>query len=118
MLTDEMRYKLMRVLEINPEVSQRAIARELGVSLGRVNYCLQALIRKGLVKVKNFGNSQNKTAYVYILTPRGIEQRATLAIRYLKTKIVEYETLRAEIALVQREIKGRSGSGTEMELER
>jgi EPS-associated MarR family transcriptional regulator len=104
MLTDEMRYKLMRVLEADPEMSQRALARELGVSLGRVNYCLQALVQKGLIKAKNFSNSENKRAYMYLLTPRGIEQKAVLAIRYLKMKTTEYEALRAEIAQLQREI--------------
>jgi EPS-associated MarR family transcriptional regulator len=103
MLTDEMRYKLMRVLEANPEMSQREIAHELGVSLGRVNYCLQALVQLGLIKAKNFNNSENKVAYMYLLTPRGIEQKASLAVRYLKAKVAEYEALRAEIAQLQRE---------------
>ena len=104
MVSEEMRYKLLRVLEANPEMSQRALARELGVSLGKVNFCLQALIQKGLVKAKNFSNSDNKVAYMYLLTPRGMEQKAGLAIRYLKAKTAEYEALRAEIAQLQREI--------------
>jgi EPS-associated MarR family transcriptional regulator len=104
MLTYEMRYKLMRVLEANPELSQRALAKELGVSLGKVNFCLQALIQKGLVKVKNFSNSENKAAYMYLLTPRGIEHKATLAIQYLRAKRVEYEALRSEIVRLQREV--------------
>lgn len=105
MLTDEMRYKLMRVLQANPELSQRDLARALGVSLGKVNYCLQALIRRGLVKARNFNNSNNKVAYIYLLTPRGLEQKASLAIRYLKAKTDEYEALRTEIAQLQVEIK-------------
>ena len=105
MLTDEMRYKLMRALEANPEVSQRALAKELGVSLGKINYCLQALIKKGLVKAKNFSNSKNKVAYMYLLTPRGIEQKAILAVKYLKQKIEEYETLRLEIDQMNHELK-------------
>lgn len=104
MLTDEMRYKLMRVLEGNPEMSQREIARKLGVSLGRVNYCLQALVQKGLVKAKNFSNSKSKAAYMYLLTPRGVEQKAHLAVRFLRAKTEEYEALRAEIEQVQREL--------------
>jgi EPS-associated MarR family transcriptional regulator len=110
MLTDEMRYKLMRVLEANPSVTQRDLARELGVSLGRVNYCLQALIGKGLIKAQNFSHSKNKSAYMYLLTPRGIEQKASLAIRYLKAKTDEYEMLRAEIKIVSREVERQRNS--------
>lgn len=107
MLTDEMRYKLMRVLEANPEMSQRAIAYELGVSLGRVNYCLQALIKKGIVKAKNFTDSRNKSAYMYLLTPRGVEQKSNLTLRFLQCKLNEYEELRAEIDQIRRDLKGR-----------
>ena len=109
MLTDEMRYKLMRVLAANPSLSQRDIARELGVSLGRVNYCLQALMRKGLVKAKNFSNSKHKAGYMYLLTPRGLEQKATLAVRFLRAKTIEYEALRNEIRQIQEEAKESSG---------
>lgn len=108
MSVDEVQYKLMRLIESNPEMSQRDVARELGISLGRVNYCLQALMQKGWVKVANFKNSQNKAAYMYLLTPRGIEQKASLAVRFLKIKIVEYERLRAEIRKMRTEAKGRS----------
>ena len=103
MLTDEMRYKLMRLLEANPGTSQRELARELGISLGKTNYCLQALVRKGLVKATNFKNSHNKAAYMYLLTPRGVESKATLTMKYLQIKMREYEALRVEIEEVQRE---------------
>ncbi|WP_349258699.1 MarR family EPS-associated transcriptional regulator [Steroidobacter sp.] len=103
MLTDEMRYKLMRLLEANPGMSQRDVARELGISLGKANYCLKALIRKGWVKVSNFKNSHNKVAYMYLLTPRGIESKATLTVKYLHIKIREYEALRVEIEEMRRE---------------
>jgi EPS-associated MarR family transcriptional regulator len=103
MLTDEMRYKLMRLLEANPGTSQRELARELGISLGKTNYCLQALVRKGLVKATNFKNSHNKAAYMYLLTPRGVESKATLTMKYLQIKIREYEALRVEIEEVRRE---------------
>jgi EPS-associated MarR family transcriptional regulator len=105
MLTDEMRYKLMRVLEANPSMSQRDLARALGVSLGRVNYCLQALINKGLIKAKSFSESRNKAAYGYLLTPSGIEQKAALTINFLKAKTREYEALRLEIEGLQRELE-------------
>jgi len=73
MLNDEYRYKILGRLEANPEISQRELAKELGISLGKTNYCLKALVDKGLLKVNNFRNSENKKAYLYLLTPRGIE---------------------------------------------
>jgi len=103
MLTDEMRYKLMRLLDGNPGISQRDVARELGISLGKANYCLQALVRKGWIKATNFKNSHNKAAYMYLLTPRGLESKATLTVRYLQVKIREYEALRVEIEEVRQE---------------
>ena len=104
MLTDEMRYKLMRILQKNPEMSQRELARELGVSLGRINYCLQALIGKGLVKARNFSNSTNKVSYVYVLTPRGIKQKASITLRYMRSKMAEFESLRVEIERLRNEV--------------
>ena len=104
---NDMHYKLMRLLEANPEMSQRDIARELNISLGKVNYCLRALIDRGWLKVNNFTNSQNKAAYMYLLTPRGIEQKATLAVRFLKAKLREYEALRLEIDQIRRETADR-----------
>ena len=74
--TDETRYELIHLLEKNPDMSQRDMARELGISLGKTNYCLQALIKKGWIKAANFKNSRNRTTYMYLLTPRGIEEKA------------------------------------------
>jgi EPS-associated MarR family transcriptional regulator len=102
-LTYEMRYKLMRLLQANPEISQRRAARELGISLGNANYCLQALIRKGWVKAAHFRNSRNKAAYRYLLTPHGLEQKAKLTIRFLQMKLLEYEALRVEIEQMREE---------------
>lgn len=107
MLTDETHYKLMRLLEANPEMSQRDVARELGVSLGKVNYCLRALVRKGWIKATNFKNSHNKAAYMYLLTPRGLERKASLTLRFLRTKVREYEALRTEIEQMRRETEKR-----------
>jgi EPS-associated MarR family transcriptional regulator len=104
MLSDEMRYKLMRLLEENPKLSQRDVAREIGISLGRVNYCLQALVHKGWIKASHFKNSRNKLAYRYLLTPRGIEERARLTVRFLQMKVREYESLRDEIERLRREV--------------
>lgn len=101
MSANEVQYKVMRLLEANPEMSQRDVSRELGISLGRVNYCLRALIGKGWIKVTNFKNSQNKAAYMYLLTPRGVKQKGQLAAEFLKIKKREYEALRAEIEQIR-----------------
>lgn len=108
MVPDEMRYKLMRLLEASPEMSQRDVARELGISVGKVNYCLRALVRKGWIKAANFKNSQNRTAYMYMLTPRGIEEKARVTVRFLQAKMREYETLRVEIEQIRKEAEDRS----------
>lgn len=107
MLTDEYRYKIFKLVEANPEISQRELARELGISLGKVNYCLKALIEKGLLKAGNFRNSKNKMAYVYRLTPKGIEERANVTMRFLKQKLSEYESLQDEIKLIREELSNR-----------
>ena len=103
-MTEEAHYKILRLLESNPGISQRDIARELGVSLGKVNYCLKALIQKGWIKANNFKNNKNKAAYAYLLTPKGIEQKAQITIDYLKRKVQEYETLKQEIELLKSEV--------------
>jgi EPS-associated MarR family transcriptional regulator len=101
--SEEAHYKLMRLLEANPGMSQRELAQRLGISLGKVNYCLQAVVSKGWIKATNFKNSRNKAAYSYLLTPRGLEMKARLTARFLSIKMREYEVLRAEIAEMQRE---------------
>jgi EPS-associated MarR family transcriptional regulator len=110
MLSDEMRYRVMRLLEANPKLSQRDLARELGISLGKVNYCVQALIRKGWVKATNFKNSHQKAAYMYLLTPHGIEEKGRLTVQYLRIKMREYEKLRVEIEQMRREAEGSSST--------
>ena len=103
MLTDEYRYRILKLLENNPTASQREIARELGVSLGRVNYCLQALVEKGLIKVNNFRRIESRRGYLYYLTPKGMQEKAKVTVRFLKIKLDEYETLKRELAQLQRE---------------
>lgn len=103
MLDDETRYRILKILEADPQASQRRIADQLGISLGRVNYCLQALIKKGLVKANNFRNSTNKRAYLYLLTPRGIDEKARVTARFLRVKMDEYEILKRELEELQRE---------------
>ena len=96
-LSDEFRYRILKVLEENPQTSQRALARALGISLGKANYCLRGFIEKGLLKVRNFKNNDNKRAYFYYLTPRGLEEKTKVTVRFLRLKMHEYETLAAEM---------------------
>jgi EPS-associated MarR family transcriptional regulator len=113
MLSEEMRYRIMRLLEANPEISQRDAAHQLGVSLGKLNYCVQALIRKGWLKASRFKNSHSKAAYMYLLTPRGIEEKARLTVTFLQIKMREYEDLRTEIEQIRREVERRETGGVE-----
>lgn len=102
---DETLFKVMRALETNPNTSQRELAESMGMSLGKANYCLKALVDKGLVKVRNFRNSQNKLAYAYLLTPKGVATKTRLTGRFLKRKVAEYEALEAEIEQLKREAR-------------
>lgn len=106
MLSDEIRHKIFKAIEENPEINQRTLSSQLGVSLGKTNYCLHALMEKGWVKIQNFKNSQNKLAYVYILTPSGIEEKTKLTVRYLKSKMKEYEILKQEIEELSKQVEG------------
>jgi EPS-associated MarR family transcriptional regulator len=106
-LTDEYRSKILRILEEDPAISQRDLARQLGVSLGKANYCLQALVEKGWIKTSNFKNSNNKKAYMYLLTRRGIAEKARVTARFLQRKVNEYEALQREIAALRREMQER-----------
>ena len=97
MLNEVLRYKLFILIAANPGVSQRDVARVMGVSLGKVNYCLNALISMGWIKVSNFKNSRNKVAYLYLLTPRGIQEKAEVTARFLQQKMAEHDSLKDEI---------------------
>jgi len=103
MLDENTNYGLLKTLEENPGLSQRDMAKRLGVSLGKINFCLNALVAKGLLKVNNFRNSDNKLAYAYLLTPHGVEEKARMTVRFLKYKMQEYEQLRTEIEALKRE---------------
>ena len=100
----EVALQLMTHLEQNPEDTQRAIAAQLGVSLGSVNFCLKSLIKKGFIKVENFRKSSNKLGYAYLLTPSGISEKASLTVSFLKRKQLEYVELEAEIEMLRREV--------------
>ncbi|MBX3657255.1 MAG: MarR family EPS-associated transcriptional regulator [Ramlibacter sp.] len=100
-LQEDTYFRVMRILQYNPDITQRELADQLGVSVGGLNYCLKALVQKGWVKIQNFSHSKNKFGYVYMLTPSGIAEKATLTNRFLKRKMEEYDALRSEIEALQ-----------------
>lgn len=101
---EETHLKLLRLLESNPRMAQRDLANALDVSLGKANYCLNALLGKGFLKMQNFRNSDNKRAYAYLLTPAGVAAKAELTVRFLRHKMGEYERLKIEIASLHQEM--------------
>ncbi len=103
-MDDATRYHLLRLLEQNPELTQREAAAELGISLGKLNYCLRALVEKGMVKAQNFRNSRQKAGYMYILTPQGIEEKMRVTRAFLARKHHEYDELVTEIEQLQAEV--------------
>lgn len=105
MLTDDLRYTLLKHLEENPNASQRELARELGLSLGKVNYCLKALAEKGWIKAGNFRNNPNKLGYAYVLTPAGLEEKVNVTARFLKRKLAEHEQIKQEIEDLRKDIQ-------------
>jgi EPS-associated MarR family transcriptional regulator len=100
----DIRLDLLRKLEDNPNYTQRELSKEMGVSLGKVNYCMKKLIEKGWVKLSNFNKNEDKVSYIYLLTPKGIEKKAKLTIEFLKTKIKEYQILQEEIEMLRQDI--------------
>ena len=115
-LKDEIAYKLLKLIEAEPYLSQRDIAQKMGVSLGKTNYCLKALIDKGFIKLQNFYNNKKKSGYIYFLTPKGIEEKTAVTYRFLQRKIEEYEDIKVEIESLKIETartKGREVKGSE-----
>jgi EPS-associated MarR family transcriptional regulator len=104
-LTEEVSYRLLKLLEPNPQLSQRQVALELGCSLGKVNYCLKSLVDKGWLKATNFKNSRNKSAYMYLLTSRGIQEKTRVTVQFLQSKMREYEALKSEIKQIREDAK-------------
>lgn len=102
----ETHYKVLKILAKNSTISQRELASELGVSLGKTNYCLQALLKKGMIKASNFKNNKNKMAYAYLLTPSGIEQKSKLTLEFLQRKRLEFEALKIELEELSKEVDG------------
>ena len=108
-LQEDTYFRLMQLLHENPHLSQREMAIALGLSFGGINYCLKALTQKGLIKIHNFSQNQNKFGYVYLLTPSGISEKAVLTGSFLKRKLQEYEALEAEIKALKLKIDAENG---------
>lgn len=104
-MSEQRQLDAMRLLELNPEMTQRELAQELGVSLGAANYCLKALVKKGWVKLENFQNNPNKLGYLYLLTPMGVAAKTQLTASFLRRKLAEYEALKMEIEQLKDEMK-------------
>ncbi len=102
----DIHFRLLNALEENPYMTQRDLAKKIGVSLGGVNYCLKALIQIGHIKMNNFEKNPNKLNYLYLLTPSGIKEKTILTKDFLKRKMDEYQNLKKEIELIQSKIKG------------
>jgi EPS-associated MarR family transcriptional regulator len=106
---EDLHFRLLKHLQDRPDMSQRELAELLGVSNGKLHYCMTALIAKGLVKLANFASSKHHLGYAYLLTPAGIAQKAAMTRRFLKRKMAEYEALQSEIAALQAEMAAESG---------
>jgi EPS-associated MarR family transcriptional regulator len=102
---DAWRLQILKLLQANPTLSQRQLAEQMGVSLGKANYCLRALVEEGLVKLGNFSNNPNKRQYAYLLTPAGMEEKTRIALAFLKRKETEFEAIRREIEVLQGELE-------------
>jgi EPS-associated MarR family transcriptional regulator len=105
-IRDEARFRILRLLHENPSLTQRELGTMAGVSLGAVNYCLRALVDRGLVKVRNFSRNPNKIGYAYVLTPAGIAEKTVLTVRFLNKKLLEHRALKIEIEALSREFAG------------
>ena len=101
----EIFYRLLKILSRDSNLTQREMAKKMGISLGRVNYCISELVKKGLIKINRFKHSKNKIQYIYILTPQGLEEKAALTISFLKRKVMEYEEIKSQIKEVAQEIE-------------
>lgn len=109
---DAAHFQVLKLIERTPDLSQRELARELGVSLGKAHYLLRALVEKGWVKVNNFRRNDNKLAYAYLLTPAGVSEKIRLARDYLWRKEIEYRAIVAEIEALRSEVDGLGGTNS------
>ena len=101
---EEIQFEVLRRLHQTPQVSQRTLSKDLGVGLGTINFCFQALVEKGLVKMQNFSQSKSKLRYAYLLTPAGVAAKSKLTAEFLSRKVAEYESLQAEISVLKHEL--------------
>lgn len=108
-LQEDARFRVLRLLQDNPELSQRDLAEAVGISTGAMHYCLKALVDKGLIKLGNFSAADDKRRYAYILTPKGMSEKAALTTRFLRRKRAEYQALKAEIDALQQELETHDG---------
>lgn len=107
----EIRYRLLKLLESNPNLTQRQMAEEMGFSLGKFNYCLKELVKKGIVKIERFTSSDNKAGYLYILTPHGMEEKTKITVNFLKRKMNEFEKIKKELKELKAEVAKDEGPG-------
>ena len=105
----EIRYHLLQILSRESELSQRDMAERIGVSLGKVNFCISELAKRGLIEIIRFKSAKNKMPYTYMLTPRGIQEKAILTVRFLKQKLVEYEEIKHQIRQLASELDPEDG---------
>ena len=101
----EIRYRLLKVLSLNSKLSQREMAKRMGISLGKVNYCLSEMASKGFIKIKRFQMSKNRIKYLYLLTPRGMEEKARITLNFLRRKILEYQAIKKQIRDLTQEVE-------------
>ncbi|MCF7993485.1 MAG: MarR family EPS-associated transcriptional regulator [Chromatiaceae bacterium] len=104
-MNDDVHYRLLKLLQEQPDATQRQLAEALGISLGKANYCVRALLERGWIKANNFKNSKNKLAYAYVLTPNGLDAKARITARFLKKKVAEYDALKTEIQELTAEVR-------------
>lgn len=110
---DDVRYRLLSYLAEHPDATQREVAERLGISIGKANYCLRAVIEKGWVKMRNFHNSKKKAAYLYVLTPKGLEEKINITFAFLRRKRAEYDLLAEEIHRLTEEVRRIGGAPSE-----
>jgi MarR family transcriptional regulator, temperature-dependent positive regulator of motility len=104
-VSEDAQYRLLKLIEANPRISQRELARTMGVSLGKANYCMKALVARGFVKLENFRRHGKKMAYAYLLTPAGLEEKARITLAFLRRKEQEYEAIQQEIVRLRQEVE-------------
>ena len=110
-MSDDVHYRLLKLLQEQPDATQRQLAEALGISLGKANYCIRALLERGWIKANNFKNSKHKLAYAYVLTPSGIDAKARITTSFLKRKLAEYKALETEIAALREEVRQQTTAG-------